>query len=240
MVSSIIYARKHEKWCHISWLFLFAITMAYMEATIVIYLRELYYPDNLLALFPLKLMTSTHFAIELGRESAAMLMIISVAMLVERGFTRCFAVYCYVMGVWDLFYYIWLKLLIDWPTAWLEWDVLFLIPWIWLGPWICPAVIALLFVGWGLFVIRRDSTDSPIQFSRWNGVLFVLGATCGLASFLQPALPYLNNPVLLEGYMPGQFNWSLYVAGTLLMAGGLPWKKRGSVSIRCGYRDGRS
>ena len=125
----------------------YAIAMALLESAVVVYIRRLYYPDNPLELFPLQFLNTYDPLLELSREAATVIMILTVALLAERSsLTRSFAAFVFVFGVWDLFYYYWLKVLIGWPRSWLAWDVLFLTPGVWLGPWICPAMIALLFV----------------------------------------------------------------------------------------------
>ncbi|MCK4674466.1 MAG: hypothetical protein KAT61_01025 [Gammaproteobacteria bacterium] len=53
----------------------------------VVHLRSLYYPGNPLEIFPLNLLTHRDFAIELARELATVVMILSVALLAARGFT---------------------------------------------------------------------------------------------------------------------------------------------------------
>ena len=131
-------------------LFSFAVAMALLEAAVVVYMRQLYYPDDPMQLFPLSFLRQYDPALELSREAATIIMIATVALLAERRTaTRSFASFVFVFGVWDIFYYVWLKVLMNWPVSWLEWDVLFLIPMIWLGPWICPALIGLLFAVWG-------------------------------------------------------------------------------------------
>jgi hypothetical protein len=44
----------------------------------------------------------------------------------------------FVFGIWDLFYYVWLKVCLGWPSSLLTWDVLFLIPVPWVGPVLAP------------------------------------------------------------------------------------------------------
>ena len=203
------------------WLSLFAIAMAQVEASLVVHLRTIYYPDNPLAIFPLSLLSPRDLAIELVRELATVVMILSVALLASRGSALRFATFVYVFGLWDLFYYVWLKIMIGWPLAWLEWDVLFLIPWPWLGPWLTPALIALLFVIWGGRAIASGKT---IRFSRANTLLFVSGVTLALAAFLLPAVPLLRQgEEALRHYQPHAFMWWLYIPGYLLMAGSL-WR----------------
>jgi len=200
---------------NLAWLMLFAFCMAQVEASLVIHLRSLYYPGNPLEIFPLTLMTHRDLAIELAREVATILMILSVAMLTTRGMARIFAAFVYVFGLWDLFYYFWLKIMIGWPVSLPEWDVLFLIPWPWLGPWISPALIALLFVVWGGWVLY---SPNEVRFSRFNTVLFIVGTLLALTAFLLPAVPMLlEGEEAFRGYQPGIFRWGLFIPGYLLM-----------------------
>ncbi|MFQ5581855.1 MAG: hypothetical protein ACE5F3_04405 [Mariprofundaceae bacterium] len=207
------------------WLSVFAVAMAYFEAAIVVYLRELYYSADVLKLFPLKMLSSEHLMIEIGREICTVVMLICIAMLVTQRFTRRFAAFCFLMGAWDIFYYVWLKTLIDWPLEWLEWDVLFLIPWAWLGPWICPAVIAFLFIVWGGRVLN---SQTEFSFSRRQATAFLTGGALSLAALLWPAADVLfgSAAVGLTGFVPQQFDWWLYLPGLLLMGAGLPWRER--------------
>ena len=201
------------------WLTIFA--MAQVEASIVVHLRTIYYPGNPLAIFPLALLSHRDLAIELIRELATVVMILCVALLVARGFARVFAAFVYVFGLWDIFYYVWLKLMIGWPVNWSEWDVLFLIPWPWFGPWLAPVLIAVLFVVWCVWAM---AIPKPVRFSVTMAVMFVLGALLALCSLLLPALPLLQlGEQAFRGYVPESFCWPLYLAGYLLMAGALAW-----------------
>ena len=211
------------------WLTLYAVAMAFLEAAVVGYLRGLYYPENILQIFPPRMFRPLDFVVELGREAATLVMMVSVALLaVPRNPTRIFAAFVYQFGVWDIFYYVWLKLTIGWPVRWGEWDILFLIPWAWLGPWMTPVVIALLFAVWG-FLVLTDSREP-----RLSGVFlgaFLLGVVLALGAFLQPAFPFVvggNWRDLLQ-FQPRDFWWELYLPGVLLMLLGLMgswWRMR--------------
>jgi hypothetical protein len=199
---------------------LYAAAMALLESAVVIYMRRLYYPDNPLDLFPLQFLNSYDPILELSREIATIVMILTVALLAERSSaTRSFAAFVFLFGAWDLFYYFWLKVLMGWPRTWLEWDVLFLIPGVWLGPWICPAMIALLFVVWGFWTLRAPNN---ISFTRRSLTVFVSGALLGLVTFLQPATAVVmeRGVAELSQYTPGGYWWWLFVPGYLLMASG--------------------
>lgn len=195
---------------------IYAVAMALLEAVVVVYMRRLYYPDNPLELFPLHFLNDYDPLLELSREFATIVMILTVALLAERrSLTHSFAAFVFVFGVWDLFYYAWLKFLIDWPQRWLEWDVLFLIPSVWLGPWICPAAIAILFIVWGSWTLL---SERETMFNTTSLTIFVAGAGLGLATFMQPAIAIGTEP--LSSYLPGSFWWWLFWPSYLLMAAG--------------------
>ena len=203
------------------WLALFSVAIAYLEATVVIYLRQLYYPDNLLVIFPPKIFSSFNLIVELIREAATIVIMISVAFVFEnKSRTRIFAAFIFQFGVWDIFYYIWLKATIGWPVSWTEWDILFLIPWTWLGPWICPVLISILFVTWSSIVIISDREYLLWKINLWS---FITGSALALISFLQPASPYIfeNRVEDFQNYVPSNFWWSVFLAGILLMTTGL-------------------
>ncbi|MEJ2398828.1 MAG: hypothetical protein P8Z67_11455 [Gammaproteobacteria bacterium] len=203
------------------WLTFFALAMAQVEASIVIYLRDLYYPGHPLQLFPLALLSHRDLVIELVRELATVVMILAVALLSVRGPVRVFSAFVYVFGWWDLFYYLWLKILLGWPVSWREWDVLYLIPWPWFGPWLTPALIALLFVLWGGWALM---TSRQVRFTRGALLLFLLGTGLALAAFLLPGAMLLpRGEAAFRGYQPQQFCWLLYGPGLMLMAAGL-WR----------------
>lgn len=45
-------------------------------------------------------------------------------------------------GVWDIFYYIFLKLTINWPASFRDLDTFFLLPTPWVGPVFVPILIS--------------------------------------------------------------------------------------------------
>lgn len=208
----------------------FSIAMALLESAVVVYMRRLYYPDNPMELFPLHFLNNYDPVLELSRELATVVMIVTVALLAERGtnLTRKFAAFVFVFGTWDFFYYVWLKVLMDWPQTWTEWDVLFLIPMIWVGPWICPALIALLFMIWGGWVLYWPE---HLRLTVPAVCVFVVGAAMGLVSFMQPiaALTWSAaeaNTQRVAQYTPGEFWWWLYALSLILMTIGLGMTKQ--------------
>lgn len=202
---------------------IFAVSMANVEAALVVYLRDIYYADNPLALFPLNTLSERDLSIEIVREIATLIMIFCVAVLSEKDPVRKFAAFTYVFGIWDIAYYVWLRQMIGWPMTWIEWDVLFLIPWPWFGPWITPVVIAIVLSIWGSVVLLSDV--SP-QFRIWQIATLLLGIAAVLVAFLAPGAPLLAGGVAaFRGYVPGGFWWPLYGTGVILMVAGLPWRR---------------
>lgn len=213
----------------LSGLGLFAIAMAYLEAVVVVYLRYAYYPDDPLTIFPARILSQIHLAIELGREAATVVMLAAVAVLAVRGAMRRFAAFVYLFGLWDIFYYVWLKVTLGWPVSWTEWDILFLIPWAWLGPWLTPVAIALLFVVWGARVLASDREP---RFGKLALTLFLSGTALCLAAFLEPALPLLpHGPAAFADFVPQRFLWGLYVPGVVMMGAGLFVSSKGGRGV---------
>jgi hypothetical protein len=65
--------------CKLAWIVLFAVAMGYLESSVVIYLRALYYPEGFN--FPLKPMAPSVVITELYREAATLIMILSISVL---------------------------------------------------------------------------------------------------------------------------------------------------------------
>ena len=110
----------------IFFLVLFGIAMGFFEAAVVVYLRQLYYPGGFS--FPLKIMALGELSIEYLREFSTLIMLFSLAIVAGRNFYERFSYFLLCFGIWDIFYYVWLKVLLDWPQSLLTWDILFLIP----------------------------------------------------------------------------------------------------------------
>jgi hypothetical protein len=151
----------------------FGIALAYFEAAVVVYLREIFYPDGFT--FPL-----TEFGIgisplwrrllitEIGREAASMVLILTAAWLFGRNLQQQSAYFMVIFAIWDIFYYVWLKVLLDWPTSimdWsiMDWDILFLIPIAWASPVLCPVLISLTLLLLAIIILYRDSHARPIK-----------------------------------------------------------------------------
>ena len=65
------------------------------------------------------------------------------------------AYFLLAFGVWDIFYYVFLRLLIDWPKTLFDTDIFFLLPIAWVGPVITPVFISTLMVFTSLVLLNR-------------------------------------------------------------------------------------
>ena len=159
---------------------LYAVAMGILEAAVVVYLRRIYYPDGFG--FPLVPMEPGILRIEVLREATTLVMLACVAGLAaESAWPRLMA-FLVAFGVWDIVYYAGLKLFLDWPASWLEPDILFLIPNVWVGPVLAPVLVSVLWIAAGLTLHRH-----PIRMRAADWIGAIAAAFAILISFLVPA-----------------------------------------------------
>ncbi len=193
-------------------LFLFGISFGYLEAAVVVYLRALHPIQNPNELFPL--MTAQQLEasgpenkqrliIELGREAATLLMLAGIALATGRNLYERLATFSIAFGLWDIFFYVFLKLMIQWPNSLFTWDILFLIPLPWVAPVIAPVLVALTMIGCGLYSLSRGGI--PARPLHWAAL--IAGAAVIVLAFVWD---FRNTTA---GGMPQRFNWPLWTVG---------------------------
>lgn len=208
----------------------FFIAMAFLESAVVVYLRALYYPEGFD--FPLAPMSPTLVGTELGREAATILMLLAVPAVVTGRALERFAWFCFGFGVWDIFYYVWLKVLLDWPASFFANDLLFLIPVPWVGPVWAPCVISLGLISTALVILHGRDRDPAFRVSITAWTLLIVGALLMILSFvIDPlqrsfgveALLSSSGDALINGrdYMPESYPWPWFAAGFVLAVIGL-------------------
>jgi len=79
--------------------------------------------------------------VEIAREAATLVMLVAIAVVAGETLRRRLAAFFIAFTVWDLTYYLFLRVLDGWPTSLLDRDVFFLIPVPWVGP-VATAVVA--------------------------------------------------------------------------------------------------
>ena len=191
------------------WLWVLGAAVGWFEASVVVYLRELYFPQGFR--FPVVLAPPRIAMVELARELASIVLLAAAARLAGQHFLRRFGAFMLLFGVWDLVYYASLKLVLDWPASLRDWDVLFLIPVPWLGPVWAPCLISLLLVATGSYLYFTATRDRAYRLLDWTvevvaGLLVVLSFTW-------------NWRVILEHRVPEEFPAAVFWAGVLLGTG---------------------
>jgi hypothetical protein len=137
----------------IFWVSAFSIAMAYLEGAVVVYLRRVYGITNFILQDPP--FDKQIAVIEVGRELATLVMLLCVGWIAGKTFQSRVGFIFITFGLWDIFYYIWLRVFIGWPQSIIEPDLLFLIPLPWWGPVLSPVLIALLMVTVGIITLIK-------------------------------------------------------------------------------------
>jgi len=195
-------------WQRICRLTLFALAMGVLEAAIVVYLRELYYPDGFA--FPIVLVPTRIAILEIIREAATLVMLYAAAMLGgRRGFDR-FSVFAFLFGAWDLVYYAALWLFLGWPRSLLQWDVLFLIPVPWLAPVLFPMLISCCLIALFLFNEFLAAGEKQLRLSLPEWLVASAGGLLVIVSFCW------NWRAVVEGRVPNDFPEAFFASGLLM------------------------
>ena len=95
----------------ILWVTLFGIGFGMVEAAVVIYMRALYFPDGFS--FPINAIADPIVYTELWREFATILMLVAIGIVAGSNKVQRFAYFLISFAVWDIFYYVFLKVFID-------------------------------------------------------------------------------------------------------------------------------
>lgn len=155
--------------------------MGLLESAVVVYLRELYYPNGFS--FPLQTMSTTTALTELLRELATLIMLLSIAILTGKDKNTRFAWFIYSFAIWDIFYYVFLKVLLNWPASFLTWDILFLLPITWVGPVICPVLLSLAMITLALLIVFKTEKGNNADLKRWHWINLITGSVIVIVSF---------------------------------------------------------
>jgi len=198
-----------ENWKNkLIWCAILAVAFAYIESSVVVYLRTLYYPEGFR--FPVKDMPLSVFLTEVGREAATIVVLLALSRLVMQRPKLRFFLFLYCFGVWDIFYYLWLKVLINWPVTLLDWDILFLIPVPWVGPVLSPVLISLVLIAAAVLVNHQESRGCSVTFHRVDWLLELLAALIIVGSYLW------ETDSILHKTIPERYPWWLWGIGIIL------------------------
>ncbi|MCX6243567.1 MAG: hypothetical protein NTU98_02585 [Bacteroidetes bacterium] len=212
------------------WVGIFAAAMAFLESAVVVYLRAVYYPEGFV--FPLKMMDPGIMVTEIVREAATMVMLITVAVIAGKNAVSRFAIFIYAFAIWDIFYYIYLVLLLGWPSSMMTWDLLFLIPVTWVGPVLAPVINSLTMILLAVLILNYRTKNEVFRVSSFEWFLLILGSLVVIFAYTRPYMQYMlarysfsellhfsGNQALTDyaaAFVPLKFNWILFSAGQVL------------------------
>ncbi|MGB6065683.1 MAG: hypothetical protein WBG50_12820 [Desulfomonilaceae bacterium] len=202
---------------------LWAVAFAFVESAVVDYLRALYYPlahggfkFPIQTVEQIKALGEEHWRrllIELGREASTLLMLATVGIVAGKNRRESWAYFMIAFGVWDIFYYLWLKLFLDWPPSIMTWDLLFLVPVPWVAPVLAPVLVSLALITSGITVLRYEGAGRPVVTCAKDWALVTGGGLTVIVSF---CWDYIN---IMNGGYPNPFHWPLFFVGFALAAG---------------------
>ncbi|MHC4260249.1 MAG: hypothetical protein ACYSTF_07570 [Planctomycetota bacterium] len=188
---------------------MFGIAFAYVEAAVVVYLREIFHADGFtfpLREFPISENVSLLLT-EIGREAATIVLILASCWLIGRNRQQRFAYFLAIFAIWDIFYYVWLKILINWPVSIMDWDILFMIPTKWASPVLAPVIVSVIMLLFAVIMLYRNSCGVPLTVGLIDVVVFSLAALVVVVSFCIAGLH------VEESDFQSYFYWPLFVSG---------------------------
>ena len=191
----------------------FGVAFGYIEAAVVVYLREIFHPDGFT--FPMKVfglgpLAKRLLLTEIGREAATIVLIFTGAWLFGRNRRHRVAYFLTIFAVWDIFYYVWLKVLIGWPASIMDWDILFLIPVVWASPLLYPALLSVMMLAFAVVLLLRPPGAGPFKVTLPDGIGFFTSGLIVVVCFCLAGVHSAEQDFASHFYRP------LFAAGALL------------------------
>jgi len=189
---------------------IFGIAFAYIEAAVVVYLRAIFYPAGFI--FPLTdfgtgPLWNRLLLTEIGREAATLVLILTGSWLIGTNLRQRFAYFLTIFAVWDIFYYIWLKVIIDWPGSIMDWDILFLIPVAWASPVLAPVLVSVALLVFAAIILYHSSGAAEFTVPPLSWLGFSLSGLVIVISFCAAGLH------IAEPDFQSHFHWPLFATG---------------------------
>jgi len=194
-------------------LVLFVVALAYIEAAVVVYLRVIFYPQGFvfpIADFAADPKWTELLLTEIAREAATLIIIFTGAWLIGRNLPQRIAYWLTIFAIWDIFYYVWLKVLLNWPVSIMDWDILFLIPIVWASPVLAPVITSLTMLCFAIVILYRDHHSKPLRIAPLLYVGFVLASLNVVGSFCIAGLYVTKNDY------QSHFSWPVFLTSHIL------------------------
>ena len=192
----------------------FGIAFGYIEAAVVVYLRQIFYPDGFtfpLTVFGTDALSRRILLTEIGREAATIVLIFTGAWLFGHNRGQRFAYFMIIFAVWDIFYYVWLKVLLDWPASIMDWDILFLMPVTWASPVLYPVLISATLIVFAVVILYLSCLGRSLKVTLLDWLAFSVLVIIIVISFCIPGMysteqdyaSYFYRPLFAVGYLFG-------------------------------------
>ena len=207
--------QEHKRWLVVV---VFATAMAWVESAVVFYLRTMIdriqpYQSN-----PLPIIGGFG-PVEFVRELATMIMLLTVGILAGRTWRSRLGYSAIAFGVWDICYYVFLKVICGWPHSLFDWDILFLVPLPWWGPVLAPVAIAVLMIAWGTLTVSLPEGSAGHSGPLKVWALNVVGVVTALYVFMADTIRAAGQGMeAIRTTLPQHFNWPLFCVALALMA----------------------
>ena len=214
---------------------IFSVAMGMLESSVVIYLRELYYPGGFH--FPVRATSYTVAVTELLRELATMVMLLTIGMVAGRNKHERFAWFIYSFAIWDIFYYIFLYLMIGWPASLMDWDILFLLPIMWTGPVWAPLLLSTMMIILAVCILFFSNPNRNAHLKLMEWIILITGSIVVVIGFckdfyismttLYPLIPATKlffskqTGEYAAKYVPKNFDLRVFAIGSALIFTGI-------------------
>lgn len=206
------------------WVVIFAVSFAWIESSVVVYLREIFFEGGFS--FPLvvkweegKRLVHPLVRIEFFREIATLIVLWATGWVAGKNRLQKFGFFLIAFGIWDIFYYIWLYVMVQWPESLTTWDLLFYVPLPWVGPVITPIMIALSMGMAGSFMIYFDNRGYDLRWRCYDMVVELGCALLMILAFCWDWKNILQIPGDIERTgVPNPFAWWLFLPSYLFSA----------------------
>jgi len=217
------------------WVSVFAIAMAFIETAVVVYLRALYYPQGFQ--FPLVPIDFYLAITEIFREAATLIMLLSIGIFAGKNLASRFAYFIHAFAIWDIYYYVFLKLILGWPESLCTWDLLFLIPVAWVGPVITPVILSgtMILLAFCILYFDEKQPKVKIHLREWTAlivgsIIVITGFCLDYTMFILEEYHFVDVLKIsgdaefmgyLAQYVPRKFNWFIFILGEVVILTGI-------------------
>jgi len=148
---------------------IFAAAFGFLEAVVVVYLRTILTrrPD--------------WQSMEISREAATIIMLAAFAIASGKNTVQRTGAFLLSFGIWDIVYYLGLKIWLNWPDSLMTIDTLFYIPCSWASPVYIPVLFSGLLILLGSLLMVEYGVDHIRRSARWGLYGWLGGCLGGMA-----------------------------------------------------------